>query len=342
MTAASNGESSGEWNGPPRSFAGAQGKKAVPTQSGLACKIFGERIVRALFIPENTDDPPALAVVEKLKAVDAARERRFASSVARFVAAEDLSDVAKGLDAIHDRVFKETVLEEIAASARSVFIGAHGTKMDGTVGAFCGGGEARRGKEEGAEAAPVALAGRAGDDVVDRRHDAVDGVDVGGLGGRDTGEWVGGGLLGGGFVRGGLGRGERWRGKGGGKYEKCKLHELISKKNLPNKRSDTLLDAGTIYQVSRVRGENRAGSATEVGEEPEEEREGEAENEAGDDGKVKRSMLAAMDDVSGKFAESKRQFRVEIENSANNYQQAPEEKQSAAEIAERIHRRRAL
>jgi hypothetical protein len=67
------------------------------------------------------------------------------------------------------------------------------------------------------------------------------------------------------------------------------------------------------------------GSATEVREEPEEEREDEAEDEAGDDGEVKRSMLAAMDDVSGKFAEAKRQFGVEIENGADNYQQAPDE-----------------
>jgi hypothetical protein len=49
-----------------------------------------------------------------------------------------------------------------------------------------------------------------------------------------------------------------------------------------------------------------AGSAAEVGEEPEEEREGDAEDEAGDDGEVKRSMLAAMDDVAGKFAEPER------------------------------------
>ena len=61
-------------------------------------------------------------------------------------------------------------------------------------------------------------------------------------------------------------------------------------------------------------------------EEPKEEREGKAEDEAGDDGKVKRSMLAAMDDVSGNLAEAKGQFRVEIENGADNHQQAPEEK----------------
>ena len=71
--------------------------------------------------------------------------------------------------------------------------------------------------------------------------------------------------------------------------------------------------------------------------EPEEEREGEAEDEAGDDGKVKRSMLAAMDDVSGKFAEAKRQFLVEIENGTDNYQQAAEDEQSAAKLAERFH-----
>src|SRR5271169_5151577 len=65
--------------------------------------------------------------------------------------------------------------------------------------------------------------------------------------------------------------------------------------------------------------------AAEVREEPEKERDGEAEDEAGDDGKVKRSMLAAMDDIAGKFAEVKRQFRVEIENGANNDQEASEE-----------------
>jgi hypothetical protein len=79
-----------------------------------------------------------------------------------------------------------------------------------------------------------------------------------------------------------------------------------------------------------------------VGEKPEEEREDEAEDEAGDDGKVKRSMLAAMDDVSGKFAEAKRQFGVEIEDGTDDEQKAPEEEESTAKFAERIHTRRAL
>ena len=46
--------------------------------------------------------------------------------------------------------------------------------------------------------------------------------------------------------------------------------------------------------------------ATEMGEEPEEERECRAENEAGDDGKIESGVFAAMDDVAGEFAEAKR------------------------------------
>ena len=53
-------------------------------------------------------------------------------------------------------------------------------------------------------------------------------------------------------------------------------------------------------------------------------------------------MLAAMDDVSGKFAEAKRQFGVEIEDGTYDEQKAPEEEESTAKFAERIHTRRAL
>jgi hypothetical protein len=170
----------------------------------LGGEIFGKRVVGALFVPKDADDPPALAVVEKLKTVDAAREGSFAGGVARFVTAENLGDVAEGLNAIHDGVLEETVLEEVAAGPSGVFIGAHGAKVDGTIGAFCSGGEAGCGQEEGTEAAPVAFAGRAGDDVVDRHHDAVDGLHVFGLWSGDAGEWVGGSLCGSGTLRGGL------------------------------------------------------------------------------------------------------------------------------------------
>ena len=53
------------------------------------------------------------------------------------------------------------------------------------------------GNEEGAEAIPIAFAGRAGDDVVESNEDVIDGVDVGRLCGRSASEGIGAGLLGG-------------------------------------------------------------------------------------------------------------------------------------------------
>lgn len=127
----------------------------------LGCEIFGERIVGALFVPQDADDPPALAVVEELKAVDAACEGGFASVVAGFVAAEDLSDIAKSLDAAADGRFEETVFEEIGAAAVDVIIHGVGMDADGAVGRFASRGEVRTGEEERAEAGPVSLARRA-------------------------------------------------------------------------------------------------------------------------------------------------------------------------------------
>jgi hypothetical protein len=56
--------------------------------------------------------------------------------------------------------------------------------------------------------------------------------------------------------------------------------------------------------------------AAEVREEPEDKGKGGTEDEAGDDGKIESGVFAAMDDVSGKFAEAKRESATEIEESA--------------------------
>ena len=53
--------------------------------------------------------------------------------------------------------------------------------------------------------------------------------------------------------------------------------------------------------------------ATEVGEEPEDQREAYAEDKASDDGKIKGGVFAAVDDVAGKAAESERQAPAKIE-----------------------------
>jgi hypothetical protein len=74
-----------------------------------------------------------------------------------------------------------------------------------------------------------------------------------------------------------------------------------------------------------------------VGNEPEEERNAEAEDNAGDDRKVKRGVFAAVDDVAGKAAEAQGKFSAEVEKSANEHQEATEEEQGAAEFAQRVH-----
>jgi len=143
--------------------------------------------------------------------------------VAGFVATEDLSDVAVGLNAVDDGAFEETVLEEVGASTASVVVHGVGVNADGAVRSEAGGSEVGTGNEEGAEAVPVAFAGRAGDNVVERGHNTVDGFDVIGFGGRGTGEgvgagllrgaWCGGLLLDGSFLGGGLSGGGLRNGK---------------------------------------------------------------------------------------------------------------------------------
>jgi hypothetical protein len=81
----------------------------------------------------------------------------------------------------------------------------------------------------------------------------------------------------------------------------------------------------------------RGRSAAEVGDEPEEERNAEAEDKAGDYGKVKRGVFATVGDIAGKFSQPEGEFLAEVEKSANEDEEATEEKKGAAEFAERIH-----
>jgi hypothetical protein len=175
-----------------------EGQAVLETQdlkSGLGGEILGQWIIRALLVPEDVDDPPTLAIVEELKAVDATREGRFAGVVVGFVAAEDLSDVAEGLDTAIDGRFEKTVLEEVSAAAGDVVLDGVGMNANGAVGGFAGGGEMRAGKEERAEAIPVALAGRAGDHGVESDENMIDGVNVFGFSRRGACKRIRAGLL---------------------------------------------------------------------------------------------------------------------------------------------------
>jgi len=164
-------------------------------KSRLGGEILGQRIIGALFVPEDADDPPTLAVVEELKAIDSAREGRFAGVVAGLVTAEDLRDIAKGFDAAMDGRFEKTVFEEVSAATSDVVLDGVGMDANGAVGGLARGGEMGARKEERAEAIPVALAGRAGDHGVESDEDMIDGVDVFGFSRRSAGKGIGAGLL---------------------------------------------------------------------------------------------------------------------------------------------------
>jgi hypothetical protein len=79
-------------------------------------------------------------------------------------------------------------------------------------------------------------------------------------------------------------------------------------------------------------------SAADMGKEPEEEREDGAEDEAGDDGEIKRGVLAVMDDVAGQAAKTEGESAAEVEKRADSSEDNAEEKQVSAEISERLHK----
>ena len=74
-----------------------------------------------------------------------------------------------------------------------------------------------------------------------------------------------------------------------------------------------------------------------MGEEPKEKREGEAENETSHDGEIEGGVFAAVDDVAGKSAKTKREFAREIKKRAEEDKESAEAEKHAAKIANRIH-----
>jgi len=75
-----------------------------------------------------------------------------------------------------------------------------------------------------------------------------------------------------------------------------------------------------------------------LGEEPEEQRESGAEDEAGDDGKVEGGVFATMDDVAGKAAKAQGELAAKVEERAENDQEDPEDEEHTAEFSEGVHK----
>lgn len=72
-------------------------------------------------------------------------------------------------------------------------------------------------------------------------------------------------------------------------------------------------------------------------DEPEEERERNAEEKTSDNGKVKRRVFAAVNDVAGEFSQAEGELVSEIEKSSEKDEKNAEQKKRAAEFAERVH-----
>lgn len=74
-----------------------------------------------------------------------------------------------------------------------------------------------------------------------------------------------------------------------------------------------------------------------VRDQPEEKGQRDAEKKTSDDGKVKRSVFAAVNDVAGQFSQAQRQLVSKIEKHTNQDEEPSEEDKRAAEFAEGVH-----
>jgi hypothetical protein len=90
-------------------------------------------------------------------------------------------------------------------------------------------------------------------------------------------------------------------------------------------------------KTAALRNERR--SAAEIRDEPEEKGQRDAEEQAGDDGKVERGVFAAVDDVAGQFPKAKGELVPEVKKNTNQNEECSKEDKRTAEFAERFHRR---
>src|SRR6266851_1176283 len=164
--------------------------RRVRVNSWLGGEFLGNRVIGPLFVPKNAYDPPALAIVRQLKAVDATGGGRFTRSVPGFVTAKDMGDVAKGLNAADDRTFEKTMLRKVTAGASDILLDGARANVNIAFAVLSGGGESSAGQEQRTKTIPVAVAGRTGDHTIDGSQDTIGGFDVLRLGSGDLGRGI--------------------------------------------------------------------------------------------------------------------------------------------------------
>jgi hypothetical protein len=75
-----------------------------------------------------------------------------------------------------------------------------------------------------------------------------------------------------------------------------------------------------------------------VGNEPEKDREHEADDKTGHDRKIERGVFASVHDVAGQLSEAERELIAEIKKDADKNKKRSEENKRATEFAKRLHK----
>jgi hypothetical protein len=133
-------------------------------------------------LPKDAENPPSRAVVEELKAIDAASKGSFPFGVTGFVGAPDVGDGVPALNAIGDRVFEEALAGESVFAAGDVFFGGQDPCYTHAFVVAAGGNQTRPRIKERAKAIPVAgSAGWSGDYVVHGGDDVLNAIHIAGV-----------------------------------------------------------------------------------------------------------------------------------------------------------------
>src|SRR6202451_1132080 len=139
----------------------------------FARKLRRQGIVGPFLVPQNTEHPPALPIIDQLNAVNAPLERLGSRSAPRFVTAEDLRYVSKTLRSIHDRIFVERILLEHVSRHHHKIVDPQQIHHHTAVRRLHSLCKARLRNKQGTKPFPIAITRRTRDHVINRQQYAI-------------------------------------------------------------------------------------------------------------------------------------------------------------------------